>query len=455
MDFTGLLEPQKGHSINLLNSLYFNGVADDMSDTGVGKTYCACWIAKQLNCPVVVICPNSVKEIWRQTLAKFQVNNSLIINYERLIRGNTEYLTYDLNKFHRTPKWWLSEGIELHFRKDSFIIVDEQHRGRTHDSLTCDLLVALKNQKYKVLGLSATSATSVADMKAIGYKVNLHNGENYPNWCVDHGALVTRWGTINWDINQVAAQNGLKRIHENLFNHQKIASRLRREDFGNLFPENRVLSEVYDMGQNNYKLQAVYDQMQYELSLLDKRTSDYSNHVFAIIMEARRRSEILKTPTAVEFINDWIDEGMSAVVFCNFNDTVESLKRLLKKHTDKIGFLVGGQSEYERNCYIKDFQSDKLRIFIANMKAGNLGVSLHDLNGIYPRQSLIMPCWSAVDVIQSIGRIWRVKGQTPCIQRFFYANIPIEKRMANRIAARVNNLDCLNDGDLNLAYTFV
>ena len=450
-----LLEPQKQHSKKLLDSIFINGVADDLSDTGCGKTFCACWVAKQMNCPVVVICPNSVKKIWRDTLNKFGINNTIIINYELLVRGNTEYLSYDLKKFHRTPKWWLSEGIEIKFRKDALIILDEQHRGRSHDSLTCDLLIALKNQNYKVLGLSATAATSVADMKAIGYKVNLHNGKNYQQWCADHGATVTSWGGINWNVNQTVAKEGLKRIHQNLFDVQKIASRMRREDFGNLFPENRVMAETYDMGPNNPKLQAVYDSMEYELSLLDKRMQNYSQHVFAIIMEHRRRAEILKTPTAVEFIEDWIDEGMSAVVFCNFNDTVESFRRLLKKYKDKIGFLVGGQSEDERNKYIEDFQNDKLRIFIANIKAGNLGVSLHDLNGKFPRQSIIMPCWSAVDVIQSIGRIWRVKGQTPCIQRFFYANIPVEQRMAERIALRVDNLDCLNDGDVNLEYQFL
>ena len=452
-----LLEPQKRHAKFLLDSLYTNGVAADLSDTGTGKMVVGSWIARQMRCPVVVICPNSIRITWQKTLAKFNIKNAIIVNYELLTRGNTEYLNYDLTKFHATPKWWLSAGIRVNFRQDSLIIVDEQHRCRGLNSLASDLLIVLKNQNYKVLGLSATAATSVADMKAFGYTTNLHNGENFPQWCTDHGARVNRYGTIDWDADQTPAKQGMARIHHNLFNIQKIASRMRRADFGDLFPENRVLAEVFDIGANTNKLNEVYEKMELELNLLDKRASDYSQHAFAIIMKARRQAEILKTPAAVEFIEDMFDEGISPVIFVNFDDTVQSLTRLLnkKKFKGKIGYLVGGQAEDLRNRYIDDFQADKLRIFIANTQAGNMGVNLHDLHGNFPRNSLLFPCWSAINVIQAIGRIWRVRGKSPCIQRFFYANVPVEIRMASRISCRVDNMDCLNDGDVNEEYQFL
>lgn len=455
MDFTGLLEPQKQHAKNLLDSIYINGVADDLSETGTGKTFSACWVAKQLNCPVVVICPNPVKKVWHDTLALFDLKNVTIINYEKLVRGNTEYLSYDLNKFHATPAWWKSEGIELNFRPDSFIILDEEHKGRGQFSLINDLFVALKNYKYKVLGLSASAATSVADMKAIGYKANLHTGENFSSWCSDFGGRLNQYGQIDWTGDQTKANEGMAKIHANLFHTQKIASRMRRNDFGDIFPENRVFADVFDIGANASKLQTVYDTMQYELAMLDKRSQNYSQHVFAIMIKARRHAELLKTPTMVDWIEDMYDEGISPVVFTNFNDTVEALTARLgkkKKFKDKIGYLIGGQKDEVRFKDIELFQCDKKRIFIANLQAGNLGISLHDLNGNFPRHSLINPSWSAVYFIQAIGRIHRAKGKTPCIQRFFYANVPIEIRMAGRLSRRIDNLDCLNDGDVNEEY---
>jgi len=54
-----LLEPQIPHANTLIDSLYINGVAADLSETGCGKTYVATYIAKKLNVPVLVVCPNN------------------------------------------------------------------------------------------------------------------------------------------------------------------------------------------------------------------------------------------------------------------------------------------------------------------------------------------------------------------------------------------------------------
>jgi superfamily II DNA or RNA helicase len=451
MDFTGLLEPQKQHSMNLLNSIYLNGVADDFSDLGTGKTYVACWIAKQLNCPVVVICPSVVKSSWKETLALFGIHNPIIINYELLVRGNTQYLNYDLTKFHQTPKWWLSEGINVNFRQDSFIIVDEQHRGRGVNSLTADLLIVLKNQKYKILGLSATAATSVADMKAFGYKANLHNGENYLRWCRDHGARVNRYGTIDWNASQIQAQEGIRRIRENLFDLNKTASRMRREDFGDIFPENHVVAEAFDLGSNTKKLQHVYDLMQTELAALDEKSKDYSQHHFAIMIKARRNAELLKIPAMIDMFEDWYDEGVNPVIFVNFTDSVLAIKKKLeqnKKFNKMIGLIVGNQSDTARKKEIDLFQKNKTRGMIVNIKAGGLGVSLHDITGDYKRYSIISPTWSAFDMVQATGRINRAKGKSITMQKIFFAANTLEVRICSRVNLKIKNIETLNDGDL-------
>ena len=86
---------------------------------------------------------------------------------------------------------------------------------------------------------------------------------------------------------------------------------------------------------------------------------------------------------------------------------------------------------------------------IANLAAGNLGVSLHDLHGGFPRFSLINPSWSAVNVLQALGRIHRAEGKSPCKQRIMYASGTIEDRICENVQAKLNNLSALNDGDLS------
>lgn len=454
LDFSGLLEPQIFHCLKLIDSLYLNGFADDLSDTGTGKTYCAAWVAKQMNCPIVVICPLSVITTWERTFALFGIKNAIIINYEKLTRGNTEYLSYDLRKFHATPAWWKSEGVDIKFRKDSLIIIDEQHKCRGQTSLASDMAIALKNFGYKILGCSATAATDTTNMKAFGYKANLHYGQNYHEWNIENGARF-RGAALDWDGDQTIAREGMSKLHHEMFTINKSAARMRRAEFGNLFPENQVSADIFDLGAGNTaKLERVYEQMEYELAMLDERAENYSAHVFAIMMKARRNSEILKIPTMVDWIEDMFDEGISPVCFVNFTDTVTALAKRLntKKFKNKIGFLIGGQSKKERDLNIDSFQADILRAFIVNMQAGNMGISLHDLHGKHPRNSLINPSWSAINFAQAVGRIHRANGKTPCRQQFLYANVPIEIRMANRLTNRLANLDCLNNGEVSYEY---
>ena len=87
LDVTGLLAPQIPHALKLLDSIYLNGIACDLSETGVGKTYTASWIAKQYNAPIVVICPKSVIPTWKKVMAKFDVKPTVMVNYEKLMRG--------------------------------------------------------------------------------------------------------------------------------------------------------------------------------------------------------------------------------------------------------------------------------------------------------------------------------------------------------------------------------
>jgi superfamily II DNA or RNA helicase len=445
-----LLEPQKIHAKKLLDSIYLNGVAVDRSDTGTGKTYVAIWIAKQMNCPVVVICPLQIMYTWENLLSQAGVTNVTLINYEILVRGNTQYLNYDLNLFHSNNDWWTSIGLNIHFRQDSLIIIDEIHKARGQKSLVGDMVTALKNYKYKILGMTATLATSVADMKHTGYMLNLHKGHDFRSWCFDHGARYNDYGTIIMDGDQSLAREGMKKIHTNLEHVQCISSRMKRADFKDLFPNNRFVTDVFDLGANNDKLQTVYDNMQYELDMLDERASYYKDHVFAIIIKYRRQAELLKVPAMVNWIEDTFNEDISPVLFVNFVDTINAVQSRLntKKYKNLVGCIYGEKTKDEKNNDIDLFQADKKRIMLVNTAIG-IGFGLHDINGNYPRHALHNPTWSAINFIQATGRIHRVKGQSPCVQRFFYAKIPIEIRMAGRMKNRTANLEFLNEGDIS------
>jgi len=70
---TGLLLPQVAHVKALIDSLYRNGFAIDMSETGTGKTYAAAAVVREMNRPAVVICPKTVIPQWEKILKTFDL----------------------------------------------------------------------------------------------------------------------------------------------------------------------------------------------------------------------------------------------------------------------------------------------------------------------------------------------------------------------------------------------
>jgi len=429
----------------VLNSLYINGVACDQSETGTGKSYVAAWIAKNLNSPVVIVCPKIMIPAWTKVLSYFGIKAHCLINYEKLIRGNTEHLSFKDGKDNGPSDY------TINFPKNSLVILDEVHKCKSATSKNSDFLIKLKMDGYKSLLLSATSATNPLEMKAFGFATTLHNLTSYRQFITDSGAYVGRYGGFQIDLQSQKTVEAMSNIHDKLFNLYKVSSRMTRKMFDKIFPDNHIMAECFDMGTNTDKINKVYQQMESELAALEESSVNYSQHHFAIMTKARRMAELLKVPTMVEMIEDWYDEGISPVVFVNFTDTVEAIEKQLaknRKFDGKIARIVGGQSDKVRQKDIELFQSDNKRIMIANLAAGNAGVSLHDLNGNFARGAIISPSYSAINLLQALGRIHRAEGKTKCIQKVMFAAGTIEEDACKRVQSKLNNLECLNDGDL-------
>lgn len=449
----GLLAPQIPHVQRLVDSLYLNGFAIDLSETGTGKSYAAAAVAREMNQPIVIICPKTIIPQWEKVLKCFKLKAHLLVNYEKLIRGNTKWMKWKklpdpMRPFQPNA---LTDMPDFRLPPGSLVILDEGHKCKGLNTSNSQMLVALKVQGYRVLLASATAATNPLEMKAFGFLTKLHSLYNFSDFCRLHGGKwLGRFGVMTWDNNSNEAKKAMLTLNEYLFDTRKCASRMKADDFGDLFPESHIVADVFDLGANEKRIQHVYDEMEAEIARLDER--NYSAHIFAIIMKARRMAELCKVPLFVEMVEDLYDEGKSVVLFVNFDDTVDGVyKRLLKnkKFTDaNIGFIVGGQTALARQKDVDAFNADTKRVLICNIAAGGIGISLHDLNGKFPRASLISPNFSAIQLVQALGRVWRQGGLTKSFQRIVYASRTIEEQACKRVQFKINSLNTLNDGDL-------
>lgn len=432
LDFhSDILYPYQNENAKpIIHSLIKHGAAIDPSDTGTGKTYVALAIAKYLRLQPIVITPKGVIHSWKKAAEKFGID-CFTLNYEQYRNGKTDWLSHKQTEDNKDIFIWNTDEHHL-------IIFDEAHRCKNDKTLNSKMLRAVKKSKSKCLCLSATLADNPLHLLSVGYVLGMWNEYNeFWRWAYTRGVKRGYWG-----VEFTSSPEILKKIHSDLF--PKYGSRIKIADLGNQFPDNLIIADTYDMA-NSAKIQKAYSTMHRELQRLNSiKEQDKGTSILTEILRARQEIELLKIPTIVELAEDLIEEGNSVAIFVNFKETISALSKKLKTNCIIDGSITGT----ERDINIDRFQTDNDRIIICNIKAGGVGISLHDLNGNHARVSLISPTNSAIDLKQTLGRIHRAGAKSKAIQKLIYCAGTYEEKLAQRVAAKIDSIALINDGDL-------
>src|SRR5690606_34252298 len=136
------------------------------------------------------------------------------------------------------------------------------------------------------------------------------------------------------------------------------------------------------------------------------------------------------------------------IIFLNYTESIEYLKSKLPGDL-RYRQLVGGMSRKMRDEQLADFQSNKVQMFITQLDAGSASIDLHDVHGGHPRVTFISPSYNADKLVQALGRTPRNGGKSDCLQYIVFVDDPVEKRAAQLVQAKLNNMALLNDGDLS------
>lgn len=480
VDPTNLRPHQARNAAGILESLRLHGAAIDSGDTGTGKTYEIVAVARELNTKPLVVCPLAVTSAWHR-VAAFLGGEVFAINYEALkgkahpewgylyepeglvparrratiiervveLVGPTKVfrgalIGVLLSEARRKLKIekakckyvWNKENIPL-------IIFDECHRCKGQSSINGKMLIAAKRQGIPTICASATAAINPLDMKALGYVLGLHNGVDFWKWCMRNGCYPARFGGLAFSDDP----KWMKKLHDMIFPSRGV--RTTRDEIPD-FPESQITAELFDL-ENCGRIDELYTEMQESLLRLQGKIPDDPElmHPLTALTRIRQQIELLKVPVFLELTEDAIEENLSVAIFVNYDETVDQLIAKLSKMGIKAGQIRGGQTPAEREADIAAFQADELRVIVCNIQAGGVGVSLHDLNGRFARLALINPSYSAIDLIQVFGRVWRDGQKTKSMQRVILVAGTIEEKIHSRLTRKLEHISLLNDGDLN------
>ena len=163
-------------------------------------------------------------------------------------------------------------------------------------------------------------------------------------------------------------------------------------------------------------------------------------NVLTQILRARQFAEAFKVPDLVEMANEALHENFSVIIFVNFRDTAEALFNSLPDP----GIIIGGQSAAHREAHINRFQNNENRVIIVMTAAGGVGVSLHDTDGRFPRQTILSPTFNLKEHIQALGRAHRAGSKSPVVQKVVVAADTIEEKIVDMLEQKRSSLDTLH-----------
>lgn len=397
--------------------------------TGVGKTFCALGIARELGKRIAVVCPKPITTDWHRAAKMMGVEVFEICGWEWAKTGKSQL-----------GRWTNDKKEEFRFLlpPDVLLVFDEVHRGKGEATQNAYLVRDSVNQNISAIALSATIADDPTKLWAIGQFLGLHQGgKDYFRFLSQNGCRKTRFG-----MQFTGGHSVLKKLHSRIYPEK--GNRLRHSDLGDAFPETLIKAKAFDMD-NARKIAGEYDDLCNRIEEL-RMQENFSANVLAEQTRARQRIEMLKAPAVAAMARDLIEEGNSVFIAVNYTETREWLMEELK--TDCA--IFGGQNDIDRRGKIDSFQNDKSRVIIGIIQACREGLNLHDLNGNHPRVALIMPTPSIFDTRQVLGRVHRAGGKSKSIQFLVYAaGVPIEESICEKLDERLKRLDLLNDGAID------
>lgn len=414
------------------------GASIDASDTGTGKTYTALAVCRELGLSPFVIAPKAVLPSWKRAAAHLGVTLAGCVNYELARTGNRPEIGVWQGK-GKDEKFVFAAGIPA-------LIFDEAHRAKGTDTANAFLLRAARDQGIPTLALSATLAHNPLEMRAVGHLIGLSSWSGFWRWALRHGCSKNPWGGMDFNGSRLV----LESLHRQIF--PQHGARVRVADLGDAFPETQIAAEAFNGNGMAGEIDAIDAEMHRELEQLAERSSGDKAEgraaALVAMLRARQRAEFVKVPLFVELAQDAIAEGRSVAVFVCFRETLAAIVERLEKGGVKCAQIRGEQSAEDREAGIAAFQADAIHCICAMIQAGGVGVSLHDLNGNRARSAFISPTWSAVELRQTLGRVWRAGGKTKSVQRIVFVADSVEESVRRTVDAKLARLDTLNDGDL-------
>lgn len=453
-----LLDEQKPHFRRAQARIGKYGFYADNSVMGCGKTYVACATAKKLGLPLFIVCPLTVQSNWNAVAEEADVKVLFITTPQSLaskrdLQPKHGYLKRADRK-GCPPIFTPTSLLEDVVSEGAFFVFDEIQFARNTNTyfLACKTITACVGL-FESTEIATPSRCAFISTTPFDAKGKCLNFLGLINLIKDVG-MKSKQGLESEmveDLEYFCSTYGPK-----VSNVPKTTSELYTFFISHLQPKlftsmPLILEKGCDVRNGFYTIhkeeekEALMAAIAYLNSIfmrIDPETRRIPLNVVKRLTLARLRIEKAKVALFERLVKQELKEAKRKVVLClHFQDSIDSLSEALKAFEPLV--LTGKTKYKDRKKIIDSFQKPNAskRLLICNLRVGGVGISLHDLDGSYPRTMLLSPDHNVTDLFQATGRVNRVGGKSESRIRIVYANLPsCERSILNAIARKMQTI---------------
>lgn len=153
------------------------------------------------------------------------------------------------------------------------------------------------------------------------------------------------------------------------------------------------------------------------------------------VATTRREQGLLKVKPIVDFCTNILDSNIPIVLFAYHINVIERYKELLSDY--KPAVVTGAVGASERMSAVNDFQNSKTNLFIGNIVAAGVGITL-------TRASTVVMAeldWSPANIDQAVSRCHRIGQKDTVNVYYFTVKDSIDNNMMNVIMDKVKTFE--------------
>jgi SWI/SNF-related matrix-associated actin-dependent regulator 1 of chromatin subfamily A len=423
----------------LANDRYI--LADDM---GLGKTTSAIIASMESGAKkVLIICPASLKINWQREIENYSNKKVLIVEGKKW--GSTfDYyiINYDIIKnYHSMESVALGEEIRQPILKEKFdlVIIDEAHMISNPTAQRTKLINDIVEKIPKVWLLSGTPMTSrpinyYNILKIVNSPIALNWQSYVKRYCGGYQFTVN--GKKIWNTGGATNLDELRERTKNLV--------LRRMKTDILDLPDKIITPIFLDLKSTF-----YDEELEDFMRITNENKNKESLSITInrLMKVRQVIAYEKVEYTSEIIDRCLEQGKKVIVFTNFTMTLDMLHEKYKKNSV---VLDGRMSKEKRQQSVDRFQSeDKIKIFISNIIAGGVGITLTAAEAVIMNDLSFVPAHHS----QAEDRAFRYGQKKNVIVYYPIFENTMEKIVYNILNKKKNIIDqVMGDGDFSESF---